>query len=436
MAQDSSASYSVAPLSRSARWSVALAAIGGLLFDGVELGMMPIASLSVTRSLMGDAYTPSRGGDWFAWLTASLMLGAAIGGIFLGRLGDQRGRVKALGISILVYSAFAGLGVFVETLPQLLVLRFLVGLGVGGVWPNAVAMVAECWPNASRPFLAGLMGTAINSGILLLSQAARWKPITPDSWRWLFGWCTLPAVLGLAVLAFLPESPLWKLARSTNRSSAPAAPLRELFRPPLLRVTLIGILIGSIPLIGAWAASKWMIPWADSVAGSSNPGYKAAAQGWWALGAAIGSFFGSQIAGLIGRRWSYFLISLASTGLTCGLFLLTRPLSAEFLTVVFLQGFVATLFFGWLPLYLPELFPTRVRATGSGLAYNSGRFATAIGVLGSGTLIAAFGGDFAKVGATMAMIYALGMIVIWLAPETSGTDLLATDPIASSQASR
>ena len=88
--------------------------------------------------------------------------------------------------------------------------------------------------------------------------------------------------------------------------------LHELFRPPLLRITIIGIVIGSIPLVGAWAASKWMIPWADKVGGATLAGYKAQTQGWWALGAILGSFSGAQIASLLGRRRTYFLISLAT----------------------------------------------------------------------------------------------------------------------------
>jgi hypothetical protein len=105
------------------------------------------------------------------------------------------------------------------------------------------------------------------------------------------------------------------------------------------------------------------------------------------------------------------------------MFQLTGPLEPAFLPVVFAQGFVATLFFGWLPLYLPELFPTRVRATGSGLVMNSGRFATAAGVLVSGALFTALGGSYPMVGAFGALIYALGMIAIWFAPDTSGKGL-------------
>lgn len=409
------------PLSSRARLAVLLAAIGGLLFDGVELGLMPVASLSVSQDLLGRNYTPTLGGDWFARFTAALMLGAAVGGILLGQLGDIVGRTRALGISILFYSVFAGLGALVRTQEQMLVLRFLVGLGVGGVWPNAVALAAECWPDKSRPVVAGLMGAALNGGILMLSQIARVWHITHDSWRWIFYLAAAPAVLGLLVLVWLPESPRWLASRGAEQK--PAAPVRELLRPPLLRLTLIGILLGSIPMVGAWAASKWMIPWADKVGGVSSAGYKGLTQGWWALGAVLGSFFGAQIAAWLGRRRAYAVISLGATVLTLTMFLGTAPLRPSFLPIVFAQGFMATLFFGWLPLYLPELFPTRVRAAGSGIAYNVGRFATAVGVLGAGALFTAFGGSYPAVGATCGLIYALGLVAIWWAPDTTGRQL-------------
>lgn len=418
-------------LSPRARYAVLFAAIGGLLFDGLELGLMPVASLSVSQSLLGTAYTPTLGGDWFARFTAALMLGAAVGGILLGSLGDRIGRTRALGISILFYSVFAGLGALVRTQEQMLALRFLVGLGVGGVWPNAVALAAECWPDKSRPVIAGLMGAALNAGILLLSQIARTWHITPDSWRWVFGLAAVPAVLGFLVLLALPESPLWLASRrpsnpqpanaAGNRSATRASGgiLGTLLRPPLLRLTLIGIMLGSIPMVGAWAASKWMIPWADKVGGPTEAGYKAITQGWWALGAVLGSFTGAQVAAWLGRRRAYALISAGATALTLLMFLGTEPLRPTFLPIVFAQGLVATLYFGWLPLYLPELFPTHVRAAGSGISYNVGRFATAVGVFFAGLLFASVGGSYSRVGSLCGLIYALGLFVIWCAPDTS-----------------
>lgn len=402
------------PLSPRARMAVLAAACLGLLFDGIELGLMPIASRSVSRSLLGESFNEAAAGDWFARFTAALMLGAAIGGIILGNLGDRIGRTRAMGISILFYSLFAALGSWVRSQDEMLILRFLVGLGVGGMWPNGMALVAECWPAASRPLVSGVMSAALNAGILLLSQLARIWPITPDSWRWIFVLAGIPAALGLVVLVFLPESPTWLANRQLTKQPPP--PVSELFQTALIRTTLVAILLASIPLVGAWSASKWMIPWADQIAGSANAPYKAATQGWWALGATIGSFTGAQLTTLLGRRLSYLLISLGTTILTIAMFQWTAPLQPSFHPIVFAQGFVATLFFGWLAVFLPEMFPTRVRATGSGLAFNSGRFITAAGVLAAGGLFAILGGDYPRVGAICSLVYALGLFAIGFAP--------------------
>ena len=405
---------------RQRRWVLA-ASFLALLFDGVELGLMPVASLSISKSLLGADFTSTLGGDWFARFTAALMLGAAVGGILLGSLGDRIGRTKAMGISILIYSVFAVLGAWVQTQEQMLALRFLVGLGVGGLWPNGIALVSECWSGAKRPLVSGAMMAGLNAGILLLSQLARHWPVTPDSWRWIFHLAGAPALLGVFVLLVLPESPRWLTSRGAGK--APTAPVRELLSPGLIRFTLVGIAVSAIPMVGAWSASKWMIPWADHVAGTTHGGYKAATQGWWALGAVLGSFAGAQLAAWMGRRRSYFLISLGALVLTLAMFQLTAPLRPGFHAIVFGQGFVSTLFFGWLALYLPELFPTHVRATGSGLAYNSGRFATAAGVLLAGFLFTVLGGDYPLVGTVCCLVYALGLIVIWWAPDNADTQL-------------
>lgn len=401
--------------------AVLAAAFLGLMFDGIELGLMPVASRSVSQGLLGADYTEALGGKWFAWFAAALMLGAAIGGTILGNLGDRMGRARAMGVSILFYSIFAGLGGFVTSSEQMLLLRFLVGLGVGGMWPNGVALVAECWPNASRPTVSGVLGAGINVGILALSQLVRFHPITPDAWRWIFMLAAVPAVLGILVLIALPESPKWLASR--GQSKQPGVPIRTLFHGELLAPTILGILLASVPLVGAWAGSKWMIPWADAVAGTEHPGYEAETQGYWAVGAVLGSFLGAPLAAWIGRRLSYFLISVGATVLTMAMFQLTAPLEPSFLYIVFAQGFVATLFFGWLPLYLPELFPVEVRATGAGLSMNIGRFVTAAGVMGAGWLFVHFDNSYPAIGAACALIYALGILVVFWAPNTEGQQL-------------
>jgi len=409
------------PLPRGQNLLVLAIAYAGLVGAGFQLGLMPLAALSATRDLLGAGTSPGVAGDWFARYTAALMLGAACGGIFLGWLGDKIGRTRAMAASILCYAIFGGAGVWAGSQEELLVLRFLAGLGVGGMWPNGVALVSECWAGATRPMVAGVIGTGLNLGIFLVSQLGRAHAVTPDSWRWLVALGFFAAVVGVVALLFLPESPKWLASRGV--AAKPATPLRELFSPALRRTTFVGIALGAIPLIGAWAASKWMIPWADSVGGTVHPGLKAATQGWWAAGAILGSFSGSHVAHLLGRRTAYFAISLGAFVLTSGIFLVSQPLAASFLPLVFAQGLVSTLFFGWLPLCLPELFPTRVRATGTGIAYNSGRFVSAAGALGAGALMVWSGGDYARVGLISGGIYALGLVVIWFAPDTSKQSL-------------
>ncbi len=411
----SDADHGLEPLSPRGRAAVLVVAFLGLVFDGFELGLMPVASLSVSKSLMGEAFTPAAGGDWFARYTAALMLGAAIGGVVLGRFGDRFGRCRGLGASILLYSLGAAAGGFVTSQEQLLLLRFLVGLGVGGVWPNGIALVSESWPAASKATVSGVMAAGINVGIIILSQCGRIWPITPDSWRWLFQIAGLPALLGLTVLAAIPESPQWLAQGGRNpESDGPRAP--TLFGRQLRRTTLAAILIASIPMVGAWSASKWMIPWADAVAGPTDVAYKAVTQGWWAAGSLAGSFLGALLVGWLGRRASYLLISVGATAATLAMFNLTAPLEPGFHPAVCLQGFVSTLFFGWLAVYLPSVFPVEVRAAGSGLAYNAGRFITAAGVLAAGTLFTALGGDYVRVGSFCSLVYALGIAAIWLRP--------------------
>jgi MFS transporter, SHS family, sialic acid transporter len=124
-----------------------------------------------------------------------------------------------------------------------------------------------------------------------------------------------------------------------------------------------------------------------------------------------------------GRRLAYFLISLASLTSSFYIFHSLSPLNDSFLVWVFVQGFIGTVYFGWLPLYLPELFPTRVRATGTGVAFNWGRILTAGGVLWGGQLMLTVGGDYARVGQITCFVYVIGMIVICFAPDTSRRQL-------------
>jgi MFS family permease len=391
------------------------------LCAGIEMGLGPLIARPAIRDLLLNVQselttqlTPAQEGQvgrWFAWYLCAFLLGAAVGGPIFGTLGDLLGRVRALGWSILTFSIFTGLSWWVQTPEQFLGLRFLASLGIGGVWPAAVALISEAWPEAGRPAVAGVLGTAANIGILLMALAGQWLEISPESWRSALLIGAAPILLGLLVLSFVPESPRWLANRS--KPATKQGPLWEVFRPPLSSRTLLGILLGTIPLLGTWASGKWMIPWADAQGVSA-----ARTQAVWASGAVIGSAAGGSLANLFGRQLTYFLVSLGSLAINLAIYRILNPAEQLFLPAVFLLGLVATIFFGWLPLYLPELFPTRVRATGTGVTYNFGRIASAAGVLGAGSLMSYFEGDYARVGAVTAWVYGLGMLVILFAPDT------------------
>jgi MFS family permease len=162
---------------------------------------------------------------------------------------------------------------------------------------------------------------------------------------------------------------------------------------------------------------------ASKPARSKDPRSKAWTQVSRSGGAIFGSLLGGWIASLVGRRLAYFFISLASFATSSYIYHVLNPLDPQFAFFAFLLGFVGVTYFGWLPLYLPELFPTRVRSTGTGVTFNSGRILAAASVLGAGGLMHLFGGDYARVGTFTGFIYVLGMIVICFAPDTSAGTL-------------
>lgn len=394
------------------------AAFLGWMCAGVEMGLGPLVARPALRSLLHPGIaelSPAQEatiGGWFAGYLCAFLLGAAAGGVIFGRLADRSGRVRAMGTSILCYSIFTGLGWLARSPGDLLALRFIASLGIGGMWPAGVALVSEAWPDTARPTVAGIIGMAANVGILVMALLGRQAGITPESWRWVLLVGATPAVLGMLVLAVVPESPAW-LAERARPGGAVQAPVREILRGGLLPRTLVGIGLATVPLVGAWGSSKWLLPWADQAGGD-----QALAQAVWAGGAVLGGSLGGWVADRLGRRTAYFLMCVVTLGITVGIYRGLEPTAAGFLPAIFALGLVGTLFFGWLPLYLPELFPTRVRATGSGTAFNMGRVVAALGVLASGWLMTLFDGDYARVGEVCAWVYVAGMLLVLVAPDT------------------
>ncbi len=400
------------------RWLVLTAAFLGWMFDGLEMGIFPLVARPALQELM-HVSNDQRVGWWMAIITALFLIGAACGGLVFGWLGDRIGRVRAMAMSVLVYSIFSGLCFFAGAPWHLAVLRFVAALGMGGEWSLGVALVMECWPEARRPLLAGAIGAASNVGFALIGVLGLVFRVTTHSWRWVMLAGAAPALLTFFIRLFVPESRRWK---QTVRNRA-LGPLAEVMTPPLRRLTLLGIAFASVCLIGTWASVQWIPLWVDQITHSAMPNAKAVAQISSALGAVLGCFAGALAGGWAGRRITYFSLCIASL-ITCQiLFLGFTSYGWRLIAMTFIVGATTAAFYGWLPLYLPELFPTRVRATGQGVSFNFGRIVAAGGALGQGWLVSHFGGKYAQASAAITLVYGVGMVLIWFAPETRGQPL-------------
>jgi MFS family permease len=228
---------------------------------------------------------------------------------------------------------------------------------------------------------------------------------------------SLPAVL-VATLGYL-----YPVARYFQRAGSHATG-SDLHWGRTLRRLLLGAAFGGVALLGTWAANQQAPTWAHETFKDVVPQAKSYTQIAGSSGAILGTILAALLGGWLGRRIAYFLLCVASLGSALLLYQTTSEFNAWFLCAAFLAGGMTASFYGWLPLYLPELFATKVRATGQGFSFNFGRIIAAIGALQGGYLIKdVYKGDYPTVCSIMSLIYIVGMFIIWLAPETRGKPL-------------
>jgi MFS family permease len=223
-----------------------------------------------------------------------------------------------------------------------------------------------------------------------------------------------------------------------------SAPLHGL-RPTLTRM-LLGAALGGVALLGTWGSLQWAPLWADYLTGGRMPSAKAYTQIWSGVGAVIGTMAGALLGDWFGRRITYAALCAGSLVSVVLFYQLNTAFGTAFLLSVFLAGGLTASFYGWLPLYLPELFRTPVRATGQGFSFNFGRILAATGVLltgnnmGSlqgwdptqqpesfwmtlGNLIGLYKGGYPAACTVVSLIYVVGFLLIWFCPETKGKPL-------------
>jgi MFS family permease len=351
-------------------------------------------------------------------LNSLTLVASAIGGLLFGLIADRIGRVRALMASILVYSLASAASGFSQSIPQLAVFRFILGLGMGGEWTTAAALIAETWRAEHRGKALGIMQSAYAIGeavaaIIFLLVLPRF------GWRAVFFVGVLPAFFVLWIQRRVPEPSLWK-----NRTKQPpATAFRKLLEPKVLRNGILATAMNACAMFGYWGLFTWIPSYLSLPASQGGRGLSLATATTFILALCVGKWLGYALFGFFadryGRRKPYFLYLLAAAALVplygtsrSGLALLVLgPLIAFFGTGHF-SGYAAI---------ASELFPGEIRAAAMGLSYNVGRGLSAIAPFAVGALASRFG--FAPGFFLLAGAFFVGALLALTLPETRGTQL-------------
>ena len=352
------------------------------------------------------------------------LIGWALGGIVFGVLADRFGRTRVLVWTILIYAVFTGLAALSQSWWQLALFRFITALGIGGEWAAGAALVAEVWPESKRAKAAGLLQSAWAAGFLLAAlitlvlRHAGWRPI------FLVGIC--PAFVALLVRLWVKEPERWVKANASDGLAAASSwrKLAELFTPSQLRSTLVGSGLAFVAVFGLWGATNWTPTLVRSLPDlahyDSAAAYTAVSYATMLLnaGALAGYLSFGPLAERFGRRPIFGFMCLGSFIMLPLTFLVPRSYR-EVLALLPILGFFNNGIFSGFAIYLPELFPTAIRATGAGFCFNAGRILASAGPFVTGYLVSALG-SFGRAASGVALIYLVGLVILLFARETRG----------------
>lgn len=423
------------------QWRTLAAANLGWLFDGFETYALFLTVAPAMRSLLA----PEQSGQIpaFAGMVVAITLaGWGIGGLIGGVLADYIGRKRTMIFTILAYSLLTGLTALSFDWVSFALLRLLVGIAIGSEWATGSAMIAELWPQNARGKGAGLMQCGLGLGFFLASLVWLFVGgLGPSAWRIMFVIGVFPALLTLWIRSSIEESPAWREvdqrrrdARSRQSEGAALSDedraltrftVADLFAAPeTRRRTLLVFLMSLATTLAWWGISSWVPPYAAALAAKTGlpPQQWASYAGMsYNTGAILGYISFGFVADALGRKPITMVYYVAALIMTPVLFLWTSDPHLLLLAAA-ANGFFTLGQYAWMPVWLPELFPTRSRATGVAFAFNAPRLIAFLGPLFAGTLIVAFGG-YSRTAMMFSLIYALGFIVAPLLPETRGKPL-------------
>jgi MFS family permease len=416
------------------QWLVLLVAWLGWVFDSMDATIYTLVLQPALHELLaGTAAGDEVSAESIAWyggiIFAIFLVGWAAGGLLFGVLADRIGRTRTLIFTILIYAVFTGLAAWSSTWWQLALYRFLTALGIGGEWAAGAALVAEVWPEDRRARAAGLLQSAWAAGFLFAALVN--LTIGRHGWRPMFLVGVAPAVVALFVRWWVREPERWLQAKERERQSgaAPGARLAELFRPAYRRATLVGSGLAFVAVAGLWGATNWTptlvralpaLRGLDAGQLTSRISYATMALNVGALGGYLA--FG-PLADRWGRRPVFALMCAGSLVMLPITFLVPRSYAAVVLLLPLLGFFNNGIFSGF-PIYLLELYPTRIRATGTGFCFNAGRVLAATGPFLTGFLVAGLG-SFGRAASAVGLVYLVGLAILLFAPETKGRPLPA-----------
>ena len=425
----------------SQQWKVLFASNLGWLFDGFEIFALFVTVGFALHQLL-DPSQYSAIPKYAGYVLATTVFGWATGGVIGGIIADYIGRKKTMMLAILAYSLTTGLSAFAWNWESFAVLRFLVGVGIGSEWATGASIVSELWPDHARGKGGGLLQCGAGIGGMLASGV--WLLIGnsgPGAWRWMYLVGVLPALICVWIWRNIPESARWEQANARRREAKAqrasggmvddeAAALTrftmtDLFAEKRVRRPLIASFVMMLSVTFAfWGVATFIPTYVGTVAtkaGVSAPEYVGYASMLTNVFGTAGFICLGFLADAIGRKPTAMLWYAACLVLTPVVYLWAQNLTV-LLVCVAVFGFFTLGIWAWAPIWLPELFPTRMRGTAIAFSFNAPRFISCFGPLIAGTLIVSLGG-YGPAATVVGLFFILGVIAAPFLPETNGKPL-------------
>lgn len=355
------------------------------------------------------------------FLASTTLFASAFGGIAFGVIADRVGRRNALMLTVLIFSLCSGLSGLAQNFTQLAIARTLLGLGMGGEWASGALLVSETWPPEHRGKAIGIMQSGWALGYMAAAVVA--GAILPVyGWRILFFIGIVPALYTLWIRRKVEEPKIWLEAKQDIKQSQTLS-IVQIFRPDLIRYTILCTLVSSFVMFGYWGLMTWLPGFLSSSADKGGAGLSLVKTSAWIIPMMIGAFFGyisfGFVADKFGRRPTFAFYLFASAILV---YIYGHTRDASLLMVLGpLVGFFGSGYFSAFGAFISELFPTRARGAGVGFTYNAGRMVSAMAPTTVGYFATSYG-----VGGALTITagaFLAGALAIFLLPETKGIEL-------------